>query len=76
MSYNYLSNETSLVDSGVTRTTSYDSTDRLLSFAATLPGTQSQNLLTNPVYSALGLTQISLGNGLTETRATICHAPG
>jgi RHS repeat-associated protein len=68
MAYNLMGNETGLADSSVTRSTSYDSTDRLLSFAATLPSMGNQNLLTNPQYSALGLTQVSLGNGLTESR--------
>src|SRR5208282_3104129 len=68
MSYNFLGNETGLSDPSQTRSTGYDSTDRLLSFTAILPGVANPNLLTNPIYSALGLTQVSLGNGLTETR--------
>ncbi len=68
MSYNYLSNETGFSDPAQTRSTGYDSTDRLLSFAATLPSMGNQNLLTSPQYNALGLTQVSLGNGLTESR--------
>lgn len=70
--YNLMGNETSLSESGVTRTTTYDSTDRLVSFAATLPGMGNQNLLTVPSingYGPVGLTQASLGNGLTETRS-------
>ena len=68
MSYNYLGNETSFSDPSQTRSTGYDSTDRLLSFAANLPGLGNQNMLTNPVYGPFGLTQATLGNGLTETR--------
>ena len=70
--YNLIGNETSLSESGVTRTTTYDSTDRLLSFAANLPSMGNTNLLTNPIYNAVGLTQATLGSGsgaLTETRS-------
>ena len=76
MSYNYLGNETSFSDPSQTRSTGYDSTDRLLSFAANLPGLGNQNMLTNPVYGPFGLTQATLGNGLTETRDIPPPAPG
>ena len=70
MAYNYLSNETSFSDPAQTRTTDYDTTDRLLSFAAKLPSMGNQNLLTVPAngYGPLGLLTATLGNGLTETR--------
>lgn len=37
MTYNGMGNETSFADPAQTRSAGYDSTDRLLSFAATLP---------------------------------------
>jgi len=76
--YNLMGNEINLWDSSVVRYTQYDSTDRLLNFTAsfnvsppalTATGPGNQILLTSPVYGPLGLTQASLGNGLTETRA-------
>ncbi|MGO8791343.1 MAG: RHS repeat domain-containing protein, partial [Terriglobia bacterium] len=66
--YNLLGNETGFSDSSSARSTTYDTTDRLLNFSATLPGMQNQNLLTSPQYGPVGMIQASLGNGLTETR--------
>ena len=70
MAYNYLSNETVFSDPAQTRTTGYDTTDRLRSFGATLPSMGNQNLVTVPAngYGPLGLLTATLGNGLTEAR--------
>ena len=46
--YNLLGNETAFSDSSSARSTTYDTTDRLLNFSATLPGMGNQNLLTSP----------------------------
>ncbi len=77
--YNLAGSETGYWDSSVARYSTYDNAGRVQNFTAGFsvtepgtswtPGTGSQNLLTGAVYSAVGLTQATLGNGLTETRA-------
>ena len=70
--YDEFGHETSLAESSVTRSSTYDAATRLQNFTATLPSLGTQNLLTSAQYSAVGLTQATLGSGsgaLTETRA-------
>ena len=63
MSYNFLGNETGYSDGAYSRSTAYDSTDRLNGFSV-----NNQSLLSNPQYYPYGLKQVTLGNGLTENR--------
>ncbi len=63
MSYNFLGNETGYSDGAYSRSTAYDSTDRLNGF-----NVNNQSLLSNPQYYPYGLKQVTLGNGLTENR--------
>ena len=63
MSYNFLGDETSYSDGAYSRSTGYDTTDRLNSF-----NVNNQSLLSNPQYYPYGLKQVTLGNGLTENR--------
>ncbi len=63
MSYNFLGNETGYSDGAYSRSTGYDSTDRLNGFSV-----NNQSLLSDPQYYPYGLKQVTLGNGLTENR--------
>ena len=70
--YDYLGNETALSESSITRSTQYDTADRLLTFTASSASMGNQNLLTVPTsngYGPVGMVQANLGNGLTETRS-------
>ena len=67
--YNLKGDELNFSDSTTTRSTSYDSTDRVWTFKATLPGLGNQNLLTVTQYGSVGMLRARWETGLTETRA-------
>jgi RHS repeat-associated protein len=66
--YNLKGDEISFSDSSTSRSTTYDSADRLLTFTGNLPGMGNRNLLNATLYGAVGMLQASLGNTLSETR--------
>ena len=67
--YNLLGYEISFADPSTSRSTLYDTADRVNSFSASVPSLGSVPLLTVTQMGSVGMIQATLGNGLTETRA-------